>query len=124
MTSCKGISKLPGVSNVQVTTSGRPNVGSGAFTGGEIFGILFGVVVALVIANFAYKVGYFPIVWVIKLWFKKYDLGYYLPQLPGRSTMTMNSYMSNSYDAESGNGGLEDVKIPTIQGKVSIYYWI
>ena len=67
MTSCEGISKLPGVSNVQVTTSGRPNVGSGAFTGGEIFGILFGVVVALVIANFAYKVGYFPIVWVIKL---------------------------------------------------------
>ena len=58
MTSCKGISKLPGVSNVQVTTSGRPNVGSGAFSGGEIFGILFGVVVALVIANFAYKVGY------------------------------------------------------------------
>ena len=53
----KGISKIPGVSNVQVTTSGRPNVGSGAFSGGEIFGILFGVVVALVIANFAYKVG-------------------------------------------------------------------
>jgi len=56
-TSRKGISKIPGVSNVQVTTSGRPNVGSGAFSGGEIFGILFGVVVALVIANFAYKVG-------------------------------------------------------------------
>ena len=53
----KGISKIPGVSNVQVTTSGRPNVGSGAFSGGEIFGILFGVVAALVIANFAYKVG-------------------------------------------------------------------
>ena len=38
--------------------------------------------------------------------------------------MTMNSYMSNSYDAESGNGGLEEVKIPTIQGKVSIDYGI
>ena len=51
------------MSNVQVTTSGRPNVGSGAFSGGEIFGILFGVVVALVIANFAYKVDfYFSIV--------------------------------------------------------------
>ena len=69
MTSYKGISKLPGVSNVQVTTSGRPNVGSGAFSGGEIFGILFGVVVALVIANFVYKVGYifFSIVSIFKL---------------------------------------------------------
>ena len=38
--------------------------------------------------------------------------------------MTMNSYMSNSYDAESGNGGLEEVKIPTIQGKVWIDYCI
>ena len=67
MTSRKGISKIPGVSNVQVTTSGRPNIGSGAFSGGEIFGILFGVVVALVIANFAYKVGiYFFIVTVLK----------------------------------------------------------
>jgi len=98
----KGISKIPGVSNVKVTTSGRPNVGSGAFSGGEIFGILFGVTVALVIANFAYK---------------KYDLGYYLPQLPGRSTMAMSSYMSNSNDADSGNGGLEEVKIPTIQDR-------
>ena len=51
-------------------------------------------------------------------------MGYYLPQLPGRSTMTMNSYMSNSHDAESGNGGLEEVKIPTIQGIVSIDYGI
>ena len=67
MTSRKGISKIPGVSNVQVTTSGRPNVGSGAFSGGEIFGILFGVAAALFIANFAYKVGkYFLIVTVIK----------------------------------------------------------
>ena len=38
--------------------------------------------------------------------------------------MTMNSYMSNSHDAESGNGGLEEVKIPTIQGIVSIDYGI
>ena len=38
--------------------------------------------------------------------------------------MTMNSYMSNSYDAESGIGGLEEVKIPTIQGKISIDYGI
>ena len=56
---CKGISKIPGVSNVQVTTSGRPNVGSGAFSGGEIFGILFGIAAALFIANFAYKVGFY-----------------------------------------------------------------
>ena len=34
--------------------------------------------------------------------------------------MTMNSYVSNSYDAESGNGGLEEVKIPTIQGVVFV----
>ena len=74
MTSRKGISKIPGVSNVQVTTSGRPNVGSGAFSGGEIFGILFGVAAALVIANFAYKVDIFLIYFLIVLKVLKNEL--------------------------------------------------
>lgn len=51
----KGVSKVNGVSNVEVTTSGRPLNISG-LSGGAIFGVIFAVCVAGVFGNFVYKV--------------------------------------------------------------------
>lgn len=53
----KGISKLAGVSNVVVTTSGRPLNGS-SISGGAIFGIIFAVGVSGCIFGFMYKVSF------------------------------------------------------------------
>ena len=51
----KGISKINGVSNVVVTTSGRP-LNSSGLTGGAIFGVIFACVVAMAAFGFVYKV--------------------------------------------------------------------
>ena len=58
----KAVGKLPGVSNVVVTISGRPHNASG-LSGGAIFG----VILALAVAAFAGYKGY-----------HKYDLEFYL----------------------------------------------
>ena len=88
----KGISKISGVSNVQVTTSGRPNVGSGAFSGSEIFGIIVGIVVACCCFGFIYK---------------RYDLEYYV--INAKQTITPST-MNPVYNSND-----EEVGIPTIQ---------
>ncbi|CBY21734.1 unnamed protein product [Oikopleura dioica] len=67
----KAVGKLPGVSNVVVTISGRPHNASG-LTGGAIFG----VILALVVVAFAGYKGY-----------HKYDLEYYiLSILPAKNS--------------------------------------
>ena len=94
----KGVSKINGVSNVEVTTSGRPNVGSGAFTGGEIFGIIVGIVVACCLFGFIYK---------------RYDLEYYV--LNARQTITPTGRTDNPvYQSDN-----EELGIPTINDDTS-----
>lgn len=82
--------KLPGVSNVVVTISGRPHNASG-LTGGAIFG----VILALVVVAFAGYKGY-----------HKYDLEYYIRSiLPAKN---------------SSVGAQGDVEITTVSGTLTL----
>ena len=88
------MSKLPGVSNVVVTISGRPHNASG-LSGGAIFG----VILAVAVAAFAGYKGY-----------HKYDLEYYfLSVLPAKRVGNF----------EGGNQG-GDVEISTVSGMLQI----
>ena len=84
------MSKLPGVSNVVVTISGRPHNASG-LSGGAIFG----VILAIAVAAFAGYKGY-----------HKYDLEYYfLSVFPAKTV--------RNFDGENQGG---DVEISTVSG--------
>lgn len=86
----KAVGKLPGVSNVVVTISGRPHNASG-LSGGAIFG----VILALAVAAFAGYKGY-----------HKYDLEFYLLSiLPAKN---------------SAVGPQVDVEITTVSGTLPL----